>query len=170
MKCLTQGMTILAIQTNVLTQNKLERTPNEAIKETAQHIIFTEQAAATAEPIDLIVWPETTLPGLGLEPEAIKKLVDHGGYPGDIYAMAMAEMRDAWGFHCSSAARAYVGLHIEGEFWRGEQQFNSAYLIEGTPPYERYDKISLTPFGEYMPIISNWDWLEAELLALVPAA
>ncbi len=47
-----------------------------------------------------------------------------------------------------------------------EHQYNSAYLIQGSPPFQRYDKYQLTPFGETMPYISAWPWLEEKLLAL----
>ncbi|MEE9129014.1 MAG: apolipoprotein N-acyltransferase, partial [Phycisphaerales bacterium] len=40
------------------------------------------------------------------------------------------------------------------------------YLVDGDPPYQRYDKHFLTPFGETMPYISAWPWLEQRLLAL----
>jgi apolipoprotein N-acyltransferase len=43
--------------------------------------------------------------------------------------------------------------------------YNSAYLIQGET-FQRYDKSFLTPFGETMPYISNWTWLETKLLAL----
>ncbi len=50
--------------------------------------------------------------------------------------------------------------------WEWRYKYNSAYLIQGSPPYQRYDKVFLTPFGETMPYISHWPWLENKLLAL----
>ena len=39
--------------------------------------------------------------------------------------------------------------------------YNSSYLIkDGKAAWTRYDKIHLTPFGEVMPYISSWKWLE----------
>jgi apolipoprotein N-acyltransferase len=48
-----------------------------------------------------------------------------------------------------------------------DKRYNSAYLIDrGAPSFSRYDKVHLTPFGEVMPVVSRWDWLEDQLLAL----
>jgi len=45
--------------------------------------------------------------------------------------------------------------------------FNSVFLLRnGRLDAERYDKIHLTPFGEVMPYISNWAWLEQTLLRI----
>jgi apolipoprotein N-acyltransferase len=37
-------------------------------------------------------------------------------------------------------------------------------LLEGGRGVARYDKMCLTPFGEVMPYISDWPWLEQKLL------
>ena len=37
-------------------------------------------------------------------------------------------------------------------------------LLQGDSPFQRYDKFFLTPFGETMPYISAWPWLERLLL------
>lgn len=43
--------------------------------------------------------------------------------------------------------------------------YNSSYLIEGGRVVgDRYDKMQLTPFGEVMPYISAWPWLQQKLL------
>jgi apolipoprotein N-acyltransferase len=44
--------------------------------------------------------------------------------------------------------------------------YNSAVLVLGEQVYQRYDKYFLTPFGETMPYISAWPWLERQLLTL----
>ena len=63
--------------------------------------------------------------------------------------------------------RDTIGLRQDGDRFRWDRQFNSAYLVgAGPPPYPRYDKVFLAPFGETMPYISNWDWLERALLSV----
>jgi len=45
--------------------------------------------------------------------------------------------------------------------------FNSSFLVRGGRVQdERYDKMHLTPFGEVMPYISAWPWLESTLLRI----
>jgi apolipoprotein N-acyltransferase len=43
-------------------------------------------------------------------------------------------------------------------------QFNSAFLLKGGEVAARYDKVQLTPFGEIMPYIHHWPWLQQRLL------
>lgn len=46
-----------------------------------------------------------------------------------------------------------------------DQRFNSVFLVrDGAVDTARYDKMHLTPFGEVMPYISAWPWLESRLL------
>jgi apolipoprotein N-acyltransferase len=45
------------------------------------------------------------------------------------------------------------------------QKFNSVYLInDGRVQPERYDKVRLTPFGETMPYVRLWPWLQDRML------
>jgi HEAT repeat protein/predicted amidohydrolase len=61
---------------------------------------------------------------------------------------------------------AFEGLREDGTRWAWDRQFNAAYLLDNGAISDRYDKAYLTPFGERMPYISAWDWLEDQLLAL----
>jgi len=48
-----------------------------------------------------------------------------------------------------------------------DARMNSVFLVErGRLASERYDKLKLTPFGEVMPYISAWPWLERQMLAV----
>jgi len=91
---------------------------------------------AVAEGAQLIVWPETALPGLfeldSLLRERVEALVRETG-----------------------AAYVIGGLGIATDPARGEiaQFFDSAFLIEpGGATAHRYDKSHLVPFGEYVPL------------------
>jgi len=44
--------------------------------------------------------------------------------------------------------------------------YNSAFLVRDSRVQPvRYDKIDLTPFGEVMPYIQHWPWLQRQLMA-----
>jgi apolipoprotein N-acyltransferase len=61
-----------------------------------------------------------------------------------------------------------VGKNADGKIkatW--DARYNSAYLInQGGVQPTRYDKVRLTPFGETMPFISRWPWLQNQMLRI----
>ena len=68
-------------------------------------------------------------------------------------------------------AEGFDGYTLEVEEGTGviaedsDAWFNSSYLInQGRVEGQRYDKMHLTPFGEVMPYISAWPWLESLFL------
>ncbi|MEY2716243.1 MAG: hypothetical protein RIT24_2586 [Planctomycetota bacterium] len=161
---------LLVVQTNLPMSNKLAWPPEQQIED---FLVFARQtidgAKAAREQggaIDLALWPETMLPGLGLEPESLRALVAGNYYPGDRYDEALRDLSTRIDAPLLVGSPAYLGLRVEGNRFAWDRQFNSAYLVGADGMRARTDKIYLTPFGEMMPIISNWDWLEAQLLAL----
>ena len=161
---------ILVVQTNLPMSNKLAWPPEQQIED---FLVFARQtidgAKAAREKggaIDLALWPETMLPGLGLEPDSLRALVAGNYYPGDRYDEALRDLSTRIEAPLVVGSPAYLGLRVERNRFAWDRQFNSAYLVGPDGARGRTDKIYLTPFGEMMPIISNWDWLEAQLLAL----
>ena len=69
-------------------------------------------------------------------------------------------------FIVGSACYTGLAADVERDRWTWDAHYNSAYLVEGRAATARYDKVLLTPFGEVMPYISKWAWLEDRLLAL----
>jgi apolipoprotein N-acyltransferase len=163
----TPGPRVLAIQTNLPQSNKIGWTVQQQAEDVAAFIELTREAyAATGDDADLIVWPETMLPVRGLEIETLETLWRYG-YDHEVrFADAIIRLSEELGTPMLIGASCYVGLRAEGERWVWDKAYNSAYLVEGTIPEQRYDKYFLTPFGEVMPYISNWTWLEQRLLAL----
>lgn len=164
---------VLLVQTNVPMSNKLAWSPEDQVEDFLAGARITidgmKRARADGRATALAVWPETMVPGFGLEPESLRTLVGGGYYPGDRFAQALDDLSRAIDAPLLVGSPAYEGLRVEGNRFAWDRQFNSAYLVdgrEGAPPTTRTDKIYLTPFGETMPIISNFDWLEAQLLAL----
>jgi apolipoprotein N-acyltransferase len=164
------GPTVLAIQTNLPQDNKIGWEPIRQIEDLAGFVDHTErswaEAVAAGESPDLVIWPETMLPGFGLEPETIQALVEGDFFPGDSFSRTARQLADRLGVPLLVGSPCFVGLRVDVDRWAWDRQYNSAYLVTGRPPYQRYDKVFLTPFGETMPYISAWPWLEKKLLAL----
>lgn len=164
------GPATVLVQTDLPMSNKLAWSREDQLRDIPGFIQLTyagrrEARDAGLEP-DLFVWPETTLPGFGLEPETVRTLVDGGFWPGSLFSDAVADLARELGRPLLVGSNAYLGLAaVEGR-WTWERQFNSAYLVDGEGPFPRYDKLLLTPFGEEMPLISRWEWLEQQLLAI----
>ncbi len=164
------GPSVLAIQTNLTTSNKVAWSPAAQIRDVPSFVELTleasRDAAARGHRIDLAAWPETTLPGYGLEPATIELQESNGWFPGNRFLQLVTLVHARVGVPVLVGSPVFLGLAPEGQTYRWDRQFNSAYLVNGPrPPYPRYDKMFLAPFGETMPYISNWDWLERTLLA-----
>ena len=163
----------LAIQTNLPIDNKIGWRPERQVEDVAIFARLTLQALeAAGSPPDLVAWPETMLPGFGLEPETLDHLEAGGFFPGRLFAEYAEALRQRAGVPLLLGSPAYLDLRAEEGRWRWARHFNSVYLLDepdeiarGVAP-PRYDKLVLTPFGETMPLISRWKWLESQLLAV----
>jgi len=160
---------VAVVQTNVPTSNKMRWSRQQQEEDAASFAKLTfdlVEASAAGGGIDLAVWPETMLPGFGLESATLQKLVDGQWWPGDRFATLARSVSERIHAPLVVGSPTYIGLRENGDRWAWSEHFNSAYLVDGEPPYQRYDKIHLTPFGEIMPYISHWKWLEEKLLAI----
>jgi apolipoprotein N-acyltransferase len=89
--------------------------------------------AAAAEPLDLIIWPETATPFFLMEEKILSGLV-------------MESVRTI-GTHFIIGSPSYANAESKTIY------YNSAYLIDPQgQPQGKYDKVHLVPFGEYVPI------------------
>ena len=163
------GPVVLAVQTDVPIDNKIGWTRERQESDLARFVKVTVDAATAArargERIDLVAWPETMLPGLGLEPDAVRLLVEGNWWPGDRFARVPALLAERLQAPILVGSPAYIGLRAESGRWAWDRHHNSAYLVRaGGEPLVRVDKLFLTPFGETMPYISKWEWLEQSLL------
>ncbi len=161
---------VLVVQTNLPMSNKLDWSQDAQVEDFLAFAALTldgaRAATAAGTKADLAIWPETTLPGFGLERGSLTTLVEQRVFPGDTFAVAIADLSRRAGIPLVVGSPAYVGLRVENQRFVWDKQFNSAYLVGEGGATSRTDKIFLTPFGETMPVISNWDWLEQQLLDL----
>ncbi len=169
---------IAVIQTNVHQSIKNEWTFDKAAQDFSRFLELTNEAASATPKPDLIVWPETMFPGMALNANAIASMRDSklgfkgSGAPLTVFHDALLEFQKELGVPMLIGAEAIEGLKFiqnPGDAVKVEieSRHNSAFLITGGEVQaERYDKMHLTPFGEVMPYISEWDWLEKQLLSL----
>ena len=167
---LRPGPAMLIIQTNLPQSNKIQWSYEQQVADCQNFLKQTIGAAASQRDAGrrpaLIIWPETMLPGVGLEPGTIAYLLENDLFPGDLFFNWIATLTEHLDTPILVGSPAFLGLRVVEEEFRWDYHYNSAYLVTGEPPYQRYDKMFLTPFGETMPYISAWPWLEQRLVAL----
>ncbi|MBX3365550.1 MAG: apolipoprotein N-acyltransferase [Phycisphaeraceae bacterium] len=125
---------------------------------------------------DVIVWPETMFPGDFFDRGSLAAVAQvREKYPVlyDVtrhFAEGVLSAQRGLGVPLIVGTSTYDGLSFERVSqtgtWGFDHRYNSAVLvIEGEIAPDRYDKMRLAPFGEEMPYISAWPWLEQRLLA-----
>jgi len=168
------GPTVLAIQTNLPQSNKVGWAPADQWRDANEFAVRTVDAVRAADaagtPVDLVAWPETMLPGVGLEPASTGFMAEQGWWPGDRFVRLIDELQAIVGRPMLIGSGSFEGLRLgdDGDSLEWTARHNSVYLVDDDGPAEavRYDKLFLTPFGETMPYISAWPWLESQLLDL----
>ncbi len=166
-----RGPGVLAIQTNLPTSNKLAWSPQQQVKDVDSFAELTLEAALgetrKGHLVALAVWPETMLGGYGLEPDVLAMMEREGFFPGRRFQRLAMLVSAQLGAPLLVGSPCFVGLREDAGRWQWDRQFNSAYLVGNhPPPYPRYDKLFLAPFGETMPYIRAWPGLQERLLAI----
>lgn len=142
---------------------------------------------------ELIVWPEGLVPGWTFDPISLEHEREHGfgwnlmprfvgdapnlvGVPERIPATTIVdeliEMQAQIGIPMVVGSVAFENLDIQRDdknwvIYENDGMYNSAFVVrDGSIDMTWYNKMHLTPFGEVMPVISNWEWLETMLLGL----
>ena len=162
------SVSIAVIQTNVKQSNKVRWTWEQQ-NHNVKSIVDLTRAGVEDSPrqSDLIVWPETMLPGAGFEvnrsdfepfvesflpfwywPELLKNVAKELNVPILVGTQTWIDLTIDQSKNTLQANPA--------------EQFNSAVLVFPDSTTERYDKTFLTPFGEripyleYFPVLKNW--------------
>lgn len=176
-------VTFAIVQTNVPQDNKLAGTTETEIEAWRELETLTREAAKSRP--DVIVWPETMMPGLTLERAALDTLKAGGivfpvtdaqgekaALPAGAFAGALFSLQAEIGIPILLGEVGIENLTINHradgsiDFHFGAK-YNSAYVVSnGELQPERYDKMRLTPFGETMPYVRHWPWLQDKVLSL----
>lgn len=174
------GARAAIIQTNVPQDNRLSWSMDDQVRLYETFAGMTETARGTA---DFVVWPETMLPGPPISPQALEEMRRFGlvyateipgleQLPATIFADEAVALHQDIGVPMIVGAAGIDGLRLTSTpdgFVTQEQAglYNSAHLfVGGQLSAVRYDKLKLTIFGEVLPLVSRWEWLERQLLAI----
>ncbi len=175
-------VSIAAVQTNLPESNKLGWSPGEQQRDFKRFSALTADAAASNP--DMIVWPETMVPAITLDPNSLAELVRKQVYfriddpagprklDADEVPRALMELSKRLSATMLVGAEAREGMSVEvrsdGSIeLEAKARFNSVYMLEsGRLSDTRYDKARLTPFGETMPYISSIPGLQERLLEI----
>ncbi len=185
---LQRTLRVAVIQTNLPQSNKMGWPLRDRIRDFTGWLEMTRAAAApdaSGRVPDVIVWPETMFPGEALNPDAVQAISDSGliwpasmfgpdatsGLSCDAFALELIRVQQELGIPMVVGAIAVDGLRIvrnEGKIsLEFAKKFNSAMLIsEGRIDPTRYDKHSLTPFGEVIPYAWRFPALQRAVLSL----
>jgi len=128
--------------------------------------LMDKSLAAAKTGAGLIVWPETMVQGL-LDPRLWPLLEGDLSQDKDFH-QALCEHARNTAYVLVGGYGAEILRNGSGERYLGK--YNSAYLYrpDGTRGPQRYDKIHLVLFGEYIPFRWEFPWLFEQLAKFLP--
>lgn len=140
----SRNIKVSLIQANIPQESKWDPAHAAYIME-----VYSELTrSAGLEKPHIIVWPETATPrSVTQDPDLFRQVQN------------LAKETGAWILLGSSQEQKFQGKEV-----KGLRHTNSAFLIDPdfkTPHLQRYDKMRLLPFGEYLPLksIIPWAWI-----------
>lgn len=105
---------------------------------------LSDEQATSDTPPDLLIWPETAYPlAYGAERSPLDSEMD-------------AELR-------TYTSMRRIPLLFGGYHVAGGREHNSALVVDPDGALQVYHKHILMPFGEYVPLVNDWDWLREQL-------
>ncbi|MCH2142385.1 MAG: apolipoprotein N-acyltransferase [Phycisphaerales bacterium] len=157
---------VLAVQTNLPQNNKMSWTHEQQANDLQQFRALTLAALDQTGEVDLVVWPETMVPGLGFDPDTMA-LLDQLGDAVAPWRLGSAVVQQSvlqTGVPWLVGSPTWTGVEIIEDRLEPARRYNSAVLVLPDGSLQRYDKIFLTPFGETMPYARHWKWLEEAVM------
>ncbi|MBM4055842.1 MAG: apolipoprotein N-acyltransferase [Planctomycetes bacterium] len=142
-----EGPAICLVQGNIPQEVKTESSEEEEIDTLKKY--YDLSLRVKGEPIDLVVWPETMVPGiLNINPGVTGRKID---YLSQLTAVQLAQELNA------NLLLGGISLFL---FEDDQKYFNSVYFYgRNGKLLERYDKIHLVPFGEFTPLKKYFPFL-----------
>jgi apolipoprotein N-acyltransferase len=180
----TQAINVGVVQTNLPQNNKLSWSIERSIDDLRRFIDLTAEVSKQDPRPDVIVWPETMVPGGAFSPDAVAVLrreqivryFDRDGkedaLPATWFADQLVEAQRLIGVRMLVGAEGTDGFRVDAKQGGGvrfnwDKRFNSVFMLDkGNVLPMRYDKGRLTPFGEFFPYIEHWPWLQKQMLAI----
>jgi apolipoprotein N-acyltransferase len=167
------ALRMLCVQTNLPQSNKIGWSQQQQAQDVQGFIAQTLEGLAAIDPqdgpVDLVVWPETMVPGLGFD-HGTREVLERLGPSASHLArwpQAIEAAAARTGIPWLVGSPTWLDLTLDEDgFLQSETRFNSAVLVAPDGGLQRYDKVFLTPFGETMPWIRAWPWLESLLMDL----
>jgi apolipoprotein N-acyltransferase len=158
---------VAVIQTNVPQSNKVGWSWERQQVDVEHAIELTYQVGVGEDKPDIIIWPETMLPGAGFE--VSKKDFepwDEEFLPLWFWPNVLLNVSERLDLPILVGTQTWLDIKVieDLDSLRIEtgSQFNSAVLVRQDGSAQRYDKTFLTPFGEkipyldWFPTIQNW--------------
>lgn len=126
-----------------------------------QYVRLSQQATRISSP-DLIVWPETMYPYPLMDLEQDFALPEDSLYTAEqVHEVQRAAVRELGVLARGLDAALLLGIEARQYTSEGLERFNSALLVDHTGQItERYDKMHLVMFGEYIPFARYAPWLQ----------
>lgn len=142
-RILQDGPNVCVVQGNVPQGVKIEA--NDEQKEKILMKYTSLSLEAVGEEVDMIVWPETMVPGiLNIDPEILNRKIDR------LSKESVRMLTDATSANLMLGGTA---IDVEGG---SALYFNTAFYFDRKGRFvDRYDKICLVPFGEFIPF-EDW--------------
>ena len=157
---------VLLVQTNLPQSNKMVWTREQQQRDVSAFLDMTAKGLRDADGTALVVWPETMVPGFGFEPSTLAMLdrLGESGAAWTRWPRQVASAAAASGVPWLVGSSTWIDIAVEDGYLVPERRFNSAVLLNPDGSRQRVDKVFLTPFGETMPYVRAWPWLEQQVL------